>query len=98
MLELAAAEANELGNNYVGTEHLLLAILREGDGMTMSILERFGVTEDKMQKAFETVMNESGKGGDSATLGDLSDYAINLNERAKPVSYTHLTLPTKLEV
>lgn len=83
VLELAAAEANELGNNYVGTEHLLLAILREGDGMTMSILERFGVTEDKMQKAFETVMNESGKGGDSATLGDLSDYAINLNERAK---------------
>lgn len=83
ILELAAAEANELGNNYVGTEHLLLAILREGDGMTMSILERFGVTEDKMQKAFETVMNESGKGGDSATLGDLSDYAIDLNERAK---------------
>lgn len=83
VLELAAAEANELGNNYVGTEHLLLAILREGDGMTMSILERFGVTEDKMQKAFETVMNESGKGGDLATLGDLSDYAIDLNERAK---------------
>lgn len=83
VLELAAAEANELGNNYVGTEHLLLAILREGDGMTMSILERFGVTEDKMQKAFETVMNESGKGGDSATLGNLSDYAIDLNERAK---------------
>lgn len=83
VLELAATEANELGNNYVGTEHLLLAILREGDGMTMSILERFGVTEDKMQKAFETVMNESGKGGDSATLGDLSDYAIDLNERAK---------------
>ena len=83
VLELAAAEANELGNNYVGTEHLLLAILREGDGMTVSILERFGVTEDKMQKAFETVMNESGKGGDSATLGDLSDYAIDLNERAK---------------
>lgn len=83
VLELAAAEANELGNNYVGTEHLLLAILREGDGMTMSILERFGVTEDKMQKAFEAVMNESGKGGDSATLGDLSDYAIDLNERAK---------------
>ena len=83
VLELAAAEANELGNNYVGTEHLLLAILREGDGMTMSILERFGATEDKMQKAFETVMNESGKGGDSATLGDLSDYAIDLNERAK---------------
>ena len=83
VLELAAAEANELGNNYVGTEHLLLAILREGDGMTMSILERFGVTEDKMQKAFETVMNESGKCGDSATLGDLSDYAIDLNERAK---------------
>ena len=83
VLELAAAEANELGNNYVGTEHLLLAILREGDGMTMSILERFGVTEDKMQKAFETVMNESCKGGGSATLGDLSDYAIDLNERAK---------------
>lgn len=84
VLEMAVEEANELGNSYVGTEHLLLAILHEGGGLAVRILEQLGVTEDKLQKAFEDVLSENNSKSDqSASLGDLSDFAIDLNERAK---------------
>lgn len=84
VLEMAVEEANELGNSYVGTEHLLLAILHEGGGLAVRILEQLGVTADKLQKAFEDVLSEdNSKSDQSASLGDLSDFAIDLNERAK---------------
>lgn len=84
VLEMAVEEANELGNSYVGTEHLLLAILHEGGGLAVRILEQLGVTEDKLQKAFEDVLSEdNSKSDQSASLGDLSDFAIDLNECAK---------------
>lgn len=84
VLEMAVEEANELGNSYVGTEHLLLAILHEGGGLAVCILESFGVTQDKLQKAFEKVLSEdSGKSDKSVSLGDLDGFAVDLNEKAK---------------
>lgn len=84
VLEMAVEEANELGNSYVGTEHLLLAILHEGGGLAVRILESFGVTQDKLQKAFEKVLSEdSGKSDKSVSLGDLDGFAVDLNEKAK---------------
>lgn len=84
VLEMAVEEANELGNSYVGTEHLLLAILHEGGGLAVRILESFGVTQDKLQEAFEKVLSEdSGKSDKSVNLGDLDGFAVDLNEKAK---------------
>lgn len=84
VLEMAVEEANELGNSYVGTEHLLLAILHEGGGLAVRILESFGVTQDKLQKTFEKVLSEdSGKSDKSVNLGDLDGFAVDLNEKAK---------------
>ena len=84
VLEMAVEEANELGNSYVGTEHLLLAILHEGGGLAVRILESFDVTQDKLQKAFEKVLSEdNGKSDRSANLGDLDGFAVDLNEKAK---------------
>ena len=83
VLEMAEEEANDLGNSFVGTEHLLLAILREGSGVAIQILEHFGVTQEKLQKAFDTYISEDGKGEGSAELGDMGDFAIDLNEKAK---------------
>lgn len=83
VLQMAVEEANEMGNNYVGTEHLLLALLREG-GLAVQVLQHLGVTQEKLQKAFETVLSEdSSKGGKDGSLGDLSDFAADLNEKAK---------------
>lgn len=83
VLEMALEEANDLGNSFVGTEHLLLAILREGSGVAMQLLEHFGVTQEKLQKAFDTYISEDGNGEGSAELGEMGDFAIDLNEKAK---------------
>lgn len=84
VLEMAVEEANELGNSYVGTEHLLLAILHEGGGLAVRILESFNVTQDKLEKAFEKFLSEdSSKSDKSANLGDLDGFAVDLNEKAK---------------
>lgn len=82
VLEMAVEEANSLGNSYVGTEHLLLAILHEGSGLAVRILENFDVTEEKLESAFKKFMNERSD-TESANLGELGDFAIDLNERAK---------------
>lgn len=83
VLEMAVEEANELANNYVGTEHLLLAIIHEGGGVALQILEHFNVTESKLQHAFEQFMSEEAKGERVVELGEIEDFAIDLNERAK---------------
>lgn len=84
VMEMAVEEANELGNHYVGTEHVLLALIREGGGMAVRILQHLGVTRENLQKAFESVLSEEkGKDGKAAGLGDLADFAVDLNERAK---------------
>ena len=46
-LELAMAEARELRHSYVGTEHLLLGLIREGSGIAAQVLLEFGVDRDK---------------------------------------------------
>lgn len=83
VLEMAIEEANELGNNYVGTEHLLLAVIHEGGGLAVQILEHFNVTGSKLQRAFEQFMTEEVSGEKNVELGEISDFATDLNERAK---------------
>jgi len=43
VIELARREAEDLGHNYIGTEHLLLGLIREGDGVGAQVLARLGV-------------------------------------------------------
>src|SRR5262249_55409181 len=47
VLALAAKEARSLNHNFVGTEHLLLGVLREGDGIAARILNSFGIGPDE---------------------------------------------------
>ena len=47
VLELAIDEARQLGHTYIGTEHLLLGLLREGEGVASKVLDSFGVTLEK---------------------------------------------------
>ena len=49
----------------------------------MQILEHFDVTQEKLQKAFDTYISEDGNGEGSAELGEMGDFAIDLNEKAK---------------
>ncbi len=49
VIELAIDEARHLGHNYIGTEHLLLGLLREGGGTAASALESLGITIDRVR-------------------------------------------------
>lgn len=49
VLELSLDEARKMGVNYVGTEHILLGLIREGEGVAARILANFGVTADKVR-------------------------------------------------
>jgi ATP-dependent Clp protease ATP-binding subunit ClpA len=48
ILELALREALKLGHNYIGTEHIVLGVVREGQGVASQILERKGITYETM--------------------------------------------------
>lgn len=60
IIEISYAEANRMGHNYIGTEHLLLAILREGESIALRILSELGVD---IQKVFSDIVNEFNQGG-----------------------------------
>ena len=49
VIELAIDEARRLGHNYIGTEHLLLGLVREGEGIAAGVLESLGVNLDKVR-------------------------------------------------
>src|SRR5690606_28933989 len=51
VLELAAEEARELNHNYIGTEHLLLALLREGEGVAARLLQANDVSLEAVREA-----------------------------------------------
>jgi ATP-dependent Clp protease ATP-binding subunit ClpC len=50
VLELAVEEAQALGHNYIGTEHVLLGLIREGEGVASKVLEQFNVRIDKARE------------------------------------------------
>jgi ATP-dependent Clp protease ATP-binding subunit ClpC len=51
VLELSLREALFLGHNHIGTEHILLGLVREGDGVAMRILQDFQLDADKIREA-----------------------------------------------
>ena len=56
-IELAVGAAEELGHNYVGTEHLLLGLLQEGTGVAARVLEECGVREDRVIELISHLIN-----------------------------------------
>jgi ATP-dependent Clp protease ATP-binding subunit ClpC len=49
VLELSWEEARQMGVNYVGTEHILLGLIREGEGVAAHILEKFGISAERVR-------------------------------------------------
>ena len=58
VLELAVREAVHLGHLHVGTEHILLGLIREGDGVGWHVLSRLGVTVPKVRNQVVELMNQ----------------------------------------
>ena len=60
VIELAVDEAREMSHHYIGTEHLLIGLLREGDGVAAGVLESLGVTLDRVRSETQRILSQSG--------------------------------------
>src|SRR4029450_13619354 len=72
VIELAVDEARRLGHHYIGTEHLLLGLVRAGEGVAAGVLESLGVSLDKVPAEVTRILSQSmpqgaASGGRSAT-------------------------------
>jgi ATP-dependent Clp protease ATP-binding subunit ClpC len=79
VLELSLEEARQLGHNYIGTEHLLLGLIREGEGVAARVLENLGVDLAKVRTQVIRMLGETaevtagGGGGGAKGLHQDSD-------------------------
>lgn len=71
VLELSWDEARQLGHNYIGTEHLLLGLIREGEGVAAKVLENLGVDLNKCRSNVIKLLGETKttSGSQTATPG-----------------------------
>src|ERR1700704_3011347 len=77
VLALAQDEAIRFNHNYIGTEHLLLGLAREGEGVAAKALESLGVTLSKLRTSIELIV---GRGDSTASPSE-----ITLSPRTKKV-------------
>ncbi|MFH2003471.1 MAG: ATP-dependent Clp protease ATP-binding subunit, partial [Bacteroidota bacterium] len=68
VIRLSREEALRLGHDYIGTEHLLLGIIREGEGIAVKILRNLGVDLYKLKKAIEDAVRTT---GGTLTIGNI---------------------------
>ena len=87
VLELSLEEARQLGHNYIGTEHLLLGLIREGEGVAARVLENLGVDLSKVRTQVIRMLGETtevtaGGGGGSRKTPTLDEFGSNLTQLA----------------
>jgi ATP-dependent Clp protease ATP-binding subunit ClpC len=87
VIELAIDEARYLGHNYIGTEHLLLGLLREGEGIAAGVLDSFGITLERARTETERVLSsgtpKSRPTRSASRTPALDQLGINLTEAAR---------------
>ena len=59
VLELAVDEARRMGHHYIGTEHLLLGLVRQQDGVAIDVLRRLGISPEEVRRQTRRVLSES---------------------------------------
>ena len=88
VLELSLEEARQLGHNYIGTEHLLLGLIREGEGVAARVLENLGVDLAKVRTQVIRMLGETaevasgGSGKGSTKTPTLDEFGSNLTQLA----------------
>ncbi len=88
VVELAVDEARRMNHTYIGTEHLLIGLLREGEGVAAGVLESLGVTLDKVRAETHRILSHTsgtGSQGSRATskTPTLDQLGIDLTVAAK---------------
>ncbi len=88
VMELSFYEARNLGHNYVGTEHLLLALIREGEGVAARILKDANIDFEKIRTQIMQMVQEEGGENQSTPKGrsntpNLDQFGTDLTELAR---------------
>ena len=90
VIELAVDEARRLNHNYIGTEHLLIGLMREGEGVPAGVLESLGVTLDKIRAETSRILSQnvqqsqsSGSGRSTSRTPTLDQLGIDLTQAAR---------------
>ncbi len=89
VLELSLEEARQLGHNYIGTEHLLLGLIREGEGVAARVLENLGIDLTKVRTQVIRMLGETAEVGAGANsskgnlkTATLDEFGTNLTKLA----------------
>ncbi|GAB4318810.1 MULTISPECIES: ATP-dependent Clp protease ATP-binding subunit [Leptodesmis] len=87
VLELSLEEARQLGHNYIGTEHLLLGLIREGEGVAARVLENLGVDLSKVRTQVIRMLGETAEVTSGGPQGrtktpTLDEFGSNLTQLA----------------
>ncbi len=90
VIELAVDEARRLNHHYIGTEHLLIGLMREGEGVAAGVLESLGVTLDKVRSETNRILSQSvAQGGEqrggrsTSRTPTLDQLGIDLTQAAR---------------
>lgn len=83
-IELAVEESRLLGHHYVGTEHLLLGLMREGKGIAAGVLESLGLTLERVRTETIHVLSQKTPASEVAAPGD-NMVTVSLNDQALDV-------------
>ena len=88
VIELAVDEARRANHSYIGTEHLLAGLLREGEGVASGVLESLGVTLEKVRTETQRVLSQnvpttSAQGRGPARTPTLDQMGIDLTKAAR---------------
>ena len=84
VLELSWDEARQLGHNYIGTEHLLLGLIREGEGVAARVLENLGVDLNKVRSNVVKMLGDSKPQTTGAGVGTSSSSSSQANKVKTP--------------
>jgi ATP-dependent Clp protease ATP-binding subunit ClpC len=86
VIELSVDEARKLGHHYIGTEHLLLGLIREGEGVAVDVLNRLGAPPDKIRDQVNRMLQETpvhaGGGQQSSTTPTMDQLGTDLTALA----------------
>ena len=84
VISLSREEALRLGHDYIGTEHLLLGVIREGEGVAIGLLKKLGISLDDLRASIE----HNTKGSTSSNLKNLSNIPLTRqSEKVLKITY-----------
>ena len=68
-IEIANKIANEFGHNYMGTEHLLYGLVKEGSGVASKVLENQGITPEQVEEQIDLLVGRNEQVEDNSVIG-----------------------------